>query len=206
MKFIFVRHGESTANTKKVISNRDDIHGLTELGIQQADTLADRLAGEQVIGIYSSPLLRAHQTGRIIADKFNIPLIIAEELREFDCGSLEGRSDPDAWKAFLDIFQDWLQGKKWRVFMAGGESFSDIARRFFPFIEGLRKKFNGQEGSLVLISHGGLLYTMLPLILENVSYEYAGGTIIGNTGVVVAEELHGSLICREWCGKHIENC
>ncbi|MGB8253716.1 MAG: histidine phosphatase family protein, partial [Anaerolineaceae bacterium] len=136
----------------------------------------------------------------------NIPLIIAEELREFDCGTLEGRGDPDAWKAFLDIFQDWLQGKKWRVCMAGGESFSDIARRFFPFIEGLRKKFNGQEGSLVLISHGGLLYTMLPLILENVSYEYAGGTIIGNTGVVVAEELHGSLICREWCGKHIEDC
>jgi len=204
MKFIFAHHGESTANREAIISNRDQEHGLTELGIQQAGTLANRLAGEQVIQLYSSPLLRARQTSQIIADKLNIPLIIAEELREFDCGTLEGRGDPDAWKAFLAIFQDWLQGKKWRVCMAGGESFTDIARRFFPFIVGLRKKFSGQEGSLVLVSHGGLLYTMLPLILENVSFEYAAGTIIGNTGVVVAEEMNGSLICREWCGKRVE--
>lgn len=204
MKYFFTRHAESTANRDGIISNRDEAHGLTELGIQQAGILADYLAGDEIIHLYSSPLLRARQTSQIISDKLKIPLIFEEALREFDCGSLEGRSDPDAWKEFLSIFQEWLKGKKWRISMAGGESFMDIARRFFPFIEGLRNEFGCQQGGLVLVSHGGLLYTMLPLILANISYEFASGMILGNTGVVMAEEMNGLLVCREWCGTRIE--
>ena len=204
MKLIFVRHGESTANREHIISNRNQEFGLTEQGIHQANLVATRLAGENVARLYTSPLLRARQTGEIIAKQVNIPHIVADELREFDCGSLEGRNDPEAWNSFLSIFQDWLKGKKWRVHMAGGESFMDITRRFIPFVEKIRKDYEGQTGSLVLVSHGGVFYTMLPLILENVSFKSTSGTIMGNTDIVIAEEVQGLLICREWCGKPVE--
>lgn len=201
MRFIFARHGESTANIEAVISNRSQEHGLTALGIRQAESLADRLAGEQVRGLYTSPLLRARQTSQIIVDELKIPMIIKEELREIDCGTLEGRGDPEAWETFLAIFREWLQGKKWQVHLSGGESFVDITRRFIPFFQALRVEFKDQAGSIVLISHGGLFYTMLPLILENISFKFARDTTITNTSVIVAEDLNGVLECREWCGE-----
>ncbi len=204
MKFIFARHGESTANREHIISNRDQGFGLTEQGIQQANLLATRLAGENVIQLYTSPLLRARQTSEIIIKKLNIPVVVAEELREFDCGFLEGRNDPEAWSVFLSIFQDWLKGKKWRVHMAGGESFMDIYRRFIPFIENIRKENEDQADSIMFVSHGGLFYTMLPLILENISYKSTSSTIMGNTDIIIAEDVDGLLTCLEWCGKKVE--
>ncbi len=89
--------------------------------------------------------------------------------------------------------------------MGGGERFQDISSRFVPFMQGLIQKLQGKDDTVLLVSHGGLLYTMLPMILQNISFEYAGATLIGNTDVVVAEELKGSLICREWCGIQVED-
>ena len=205
MKFIFARHGESTSNTEKIIANRDDTHGLTEKGIRQAEDLAARLSNGKILQVYSSPLRRAHQTGFIVADKLGISMSIEEALREFDCGNLEGRSDKESWASFIDLFQAWLRGERKDEAMAGGESIQDISNRFSPFIDKLINEMKGKEGSLLLVSHGGVLYTMLPLILSNISYEYASATLIGNTDVVVAEESNSSLICREWCGQQVKD-
>ena len=204
MRYFFVRHGESTANTQRILSNREDSHGLTEKGIQQAKSLAERLSTEKFEYLYSSPILRAQQTSRIIAERLNLPVIIEDALRENDCGSLEGRGDDEAWAIMIELFQAWMQGKRRAEKMAGGESFDDITRRFMPFMHNLMKESQGKQGSILLVSHGGLLYTMLPLLLENITFEFAGKSIMTNTSVVIADEKDGLLYCREWCGEHVE--
>jgi probable phosphoglycerate mutase len=204
MRYFFVRHGESTANTQKILSNREDSPGLTEMGIQQAKSLAERLSTEKFECLYSSPILRAQQTSRIIAERLNLPVIIEDALRENDCGSLEGRGDEEAWAIMIELFQAWMQGMRRYEKMAGGESFDDITRRFMPFMHDLMKELQGRQGSILLVSHGGLLYTMLPLLLENISFEFAGKSIMTNTSVVIADEKDGLLYCREWCGERVE--
>jgi broad specificity phosphatase PhoE len=205
VRYIFTRHGESTANVQKIISNRDESHGLTETGIQQAEALADRLSTENIIGLYTSPILRAQQTSHIIAEKLNLPVVVEDALRENDCGSLEGRGDEEAWAVMIELFQAWMQGKRRNETMAGGESFDDINRRFMPFMHGLVQESQGKPGNILLVSHGGLLYTMLPLLLENISFEFAGSRIMTNTSLVIADEQDGLLYCREWCGEHVED-
>jgi len=190
---------------QKIISNCDESHGLTETGIQQAEALADRLSIENIIGLYTSPILRAQQTGRIIAEKLNLPVVVENALRENDCGSLEGRGDEEAWATMIELFQEWMQGKRRDVAMAGGESFEDITKRFMPFIKELIQKSQGKPGSILLVSHGGLLYTMLPLLLENVTHEFAGSRIMTNTSLVIADEKDGLLFCREWCGERVKD-
>jgi broad specificity phosphatase PhoE len=205
VRYIFTRHGESTANVQKIISNRDESHGLTETGIQQAEALADRLSTENIIGLYTSPILRAQQTSHIIAEKLNLPVVVEDALRENDCGSLEGRGDEEAWAVMIELFQAWMQGKRRNETMAGGESFDDINRRFMPFMHGLVQESQGKPGNILLVSHGGLLYTMLPLLLENISFEFAGSRIMTNTSLVIADEQDGLLYCREWCGERVED-
>ena len=96
---IFVRHGQSEANVTRTISNRDLPHSLTELGKDQALNLAETLAMREVQIIYSSPILRARETADIVAGACGIEVTVADELREFDCGVMEGRGDDEAWQA-----------------------------------------------------------------------------------------------------------
>jgi broad specificity phosphatase PhoE len=205
MRFIFTRHGESIANTRKVISNRDEADGLTNLGIQQAEELAVRLSTENIIRLYTSPILRAQQTSRILVEKLSLPLVVEDALREPDYGSLEGRGDQEAWTTLAELFKDWMQGKNREVALGGGESFDDILKRFMPFMHGLIQASQGREGSMLLVSHGGVLFTMLPLLLENITYEFAGSRKMSNTSIVVADEENGLLLCREWCGEPVKD-
>jgi broad specificity phosphatase PhoE len=203
MRFIFARHGESKANTARIISNRNDSFGLTAVGIQQAESLAERLKTEQIIHLYTSPILRAQQTSQILAEKLDVPVIVEDALRENDCGSLEGRGDETAWAIMIEHFQAWMQGTRRDIALAGGESFEDITKRFVPFVQSLILETSGQGGSLLLVSHGGVLYTMLPILLENVTHEFAGSRIMTNTSIIIADDREGKLICREWCGEKL---
>ena len=64
MKLYFARHGESEANTLRVISNRESRFGLTTTGKQQAAILADGLKDIPITAIFSSPILRARETAQ----------------------------------------------------------------------------------------------------------------------------------------------
>ncbi len=67
LRLVLVRHGQTTANALGVLDTRLPGHPLTEHGHQQAADLAQRLAGEPVVGVYASRALRACQTAQPIA-------------------------------------------------------------------------------------------------------------------------------------------
>ena len=100
MKLYFVRHGQSEANLLKQFSNRGFKHGLTALGREQVHQLAHRLKHESLSYIYSSPLMRAVQTAEVLSSELNLQYEVTDALREYDCGTLEGRLDAESWKRF----------------------------------------------------------------------------------------------------------
>jgi len=63
----FARHGESIANTRHIISNRDLDHPLTPTGRQQSLLLAEKLKDSDLTMIYSSPIPRALETASIVS-------------------------------------------------------------------------------------------------------------------------------------------
>ena len=200
MRLYFTRHGESEANVLREISNRGRKHPLTEKGRQQAQTLAAELQLAGIAAIYTSPLLRAVQTAEILSEALGVGFEITDALREYDCGSLEGTSGPETWAAFWALREAWYPGRQWERRIEGGESFLDMRARFVPFIEGLLAADGSSNKSLVLIGHGGLYLSMLPLVLANVGHELASHQPFPNTGYVLAENRSQGLVCREWCG------
>jgi broad specificity phosphatase PhoE len=93
-RFVFVRHGETDWNERGVFQGRSDIP-LNETGLAQAREAARQIIGARPDRIVSSPLQRAHQTAKLIAEATDQKLWIEPNLIECDFGSLEGVSIKD---------------------------------------------------------------------------------------------------------------
>ena len=66
-KMIYIiRHGQTDLNQRQILQGRSN-YPLNEDGLEQARTAAGRHANIHFEHVYSSPLLRALQTARIIA-------------------------------------------------------------------------------------------------------------------------------------------
>jgi probable phosphoglycerate mutase len=195
MKLYFVRHGESEANTRHVISNRDSPFGLTSLGKQQANILAEKLRDVPFTAIFSSPVRRARETAEVLSGVFHLPYQVTEALREYDCGILEEKSDEGSWKLHREIAKAWTLHQDYQRRPAGGECFLDIQNRFLPFIESLK---HGRGSPILLVGHGGLFQLMLPLVLRNIDNDFVRSHGIGHTACVIAEYRSREFICRQW--------
>ncbi|RPH58601.1 MAG: histidine phosphatase family protein [Chloroflexi bacterium] len=200
MKIYFSRHGESLANTLRIISNRDLSHTLTERGREQAASLARNLAGRPLARIFSSPVPRAVETAGIVAQALSVPLEITNALREYDCGILEGRGDEAAWAIHSQFWRDWSEGRSRNQSPPGGETFYDIQERFGDFVNGLVREFGQTETEFLCISHGGTYTFGLPGTLANVDLGFVQNHSLGHTVIITAEVVDGKLTCTAWDG------
>ena len=198
MRIFFVRHAESQANSLHEISNRGLRYGLTMQGRLQTLALAHRLESHAIARIYSSPVLRAIETSILLANHLGVDYEINEALREFDCGILEGRSDAEAHKGWKDLFDAWVLRKEWERRIEGGESFYDIQARFVPFIEGLVQQYGTTDTNIACISHGGLYWMMLPVVLKNVNVDLIERLGLGYTACIEAGLRGDELFYVNW--------
>jgi broad specificity phosphatase PhoE len=198
MRIFFIRHAESQANIVHEISNRGLRYGLTMHGREQALTLARQLERQEITRIFSSPVLRAIETSILLANHLGVEYEICEALREFDCGILEGRSDEEAHKGWKDLFDAWVLRSEWERRIEGGESFYDIRARFVPFIEGLVQDYGNSGANIACVSHGGLYWMMLPVVLKNVNTALIERFGLGYTACIEAELREEELFCVAW--------
>ena len=87
--FYFLRHGETELNRLGLVAGATDVP-LNATGWAQAKTAATRLQGV-VDAVYSSPMQRARDTARCVADALGLPFVIVPELHERHWGVFEGQ-------------------------------------------------------------------------------------------------------------------
>jgi hypothetical protein len=90
----FVRHGQSVDNATNVIDTAVPGTGLTQLGQQQANTIAKVLAPQgPFAGIYTSQLLRTQQTATPLAGMLGMNTQELPALNEIYAGAFNGWPD-----------------------------------------------------------------------------------------------------------------
>lgn len=99
-RYYFIRHGQSQANSEKVIAQASS--PITPLGISQIKEVALKLARLNIDLIISSPMTRAMQTAETIAESIGYDkskIVTINELRERGLGELEGnpKSQESRW-------------------------------------------------------------------------------------------------------------
>jgi broad specificity phosphatase PhoE len=202
MKLYLIRHAQSAANVRNVLDTALPGPPLTELGQQQAQTLADRLGDEPIAAVYASQALRAQQTAAPLAAALAIDVSVVEGVHEVSVGELEGRGDHEAIETYMATVRPWTRGDL-SVSMPGGESGHDVRARFTTAVAELRAKHEpaDPDGAIALVSHGGAIRLAAEWLSDNVPPELADQGLIPNTGVVELASSPGSgWRCLSWVG------
>ena len=194
----FTRHGESTANTRRVISNRNLAHPLTDAGRMQARQLAEKLGPAGISRIYTSPVPRALETATIISQVLEIPLQTSEGLREFDVGILEGRSGLVAWVRFADLWSNWFEKRLPEKRIKGGENFYEAQGRFISFMDQLSHLYGSSDARILCVTHGGILKVGLPALLDNLDFDRIRSLPINYAAAIITEYDGVKWRCTHW--------
>ena len=162
MKVCLVRHGETLWNREHRCQGKTDT-ALTPLGLKQAGELAQHLGQEQLAAVYSSPLKRARETARLIAQLHHLPVEIRAGLRELDQGGLEGKTYVELREEYAEFMARWQENPA-GVRLPDGESLDELQQRAWAEIERIRQEHS--EGVVVVVSHQLTLLTIICRFLD----------------------------------------
>lgn len=135
-KLLLVRHGETVDNVNQIMQGQTQGE-LTTNGIEQAEKLAEELAGEPIDAFVSSDLKRSVDTCLILAKPHALPVVQTALLRERDWGGFTGRFIPD------------LKGETWPDDV---ESLPDLLARAQRFLDYIRSHYEGK--TVLAVGHG----------------------------------------------------
>jgi probable phosphoglycerate mutase len=146
---LLLRHGQTGLSAERRFAGRGDIP-LTDVGHEQAAAAAARLARRGGVDlVLTSPLLRAHETARAVADAVGVPLTVDEDLVETDFGNWEGMTFGEVMARWPDEMTAWLADPD--VSPPGGESFAAVTVRVNAALDRLLAAYQGQ--TVVVVSH-----------------------------------------------------
>jgi broad specificity phosphatase PhoE len=182
VRILYVRHGENLANTLRQLSHKVVDHPLTDHGRIQAEQLARSLADQDWHfdeEIVSSPSRRAQETAQVLAAKLDLAVVTDERLREIDVGSLDGRSDQEAWDTYAEIHRRWAAGE-WSRRFPDGENLRNLANRLRAALLGAAATAGGRPATqggrdtpiVLVVGHGGGFRAALPYLVKNVADAY----------------------------------
>ncbi|NHC14897.1 histidine phosphatase family protein [Motilibacter deserti] len=154
-----VRHGE-VFNPRGVLYGRLPGYSLSDLGRAMAERVGEALGDRDIVDVAASPLERAQETARPLADRLGLG--IGTDPRVIEAGNrFEGKTfgvgdgslkRPEVWPLLVDPFRP-----SW------GEAYVEIAARMRAAVADARARARGHEA--VLVSH------QLPVWTARSSYE-----------------------------------
>jgi len=103
VRLILARHGRTAGNVVKALDSKPPGLPLDDVGLGQADDLAQRLAREPVSAVHASRAVRAQQTAAPVAAAHGLPVDVIDGVQEVFCGDLEGRTDHPSREAFEHV-------------------------------------------------------------------------------------------------------
>lgn len=150
-----VRHGQTDWNLDRRIQGSTDIP-LNDTGRADALVAAELLGTATHHAIYASPLIRAHETARIIADRLGLTApALAPGMREREFGDGEGM-----------LVDEYLQQfENWHAAPTGAESLEIVRDRALGALDQIarasRRRSAPVAESVIVVTHGGVIRSLL---------------------------------------------
>lgn len=147
-RILLVRHGINDYVKKGLLAGRTPGVHLNADGQAQAQSVAERLGGEKIAAVYSSPLERCQETATPLAERLGLELRLLEDVKETDCGAWTGQALEELRKA-----ETWRQVQ---INPSGfrfpdGESMLEIQARMVAALERLSREHKGE--TIAVFSH-----------------------------------------------------
>jgi probable phosphoglycerate mutase len=156
-EIVLVRHGETVAARPDepfpLIDGQGD-PGLSVLGHEQAERVAERLAGSEIAAIYVTTLRRTVETAAPLVERTGLAPMVEADLREVGLGEWEGGLFRQKVVADDPVALRMYDEERWDV-IPGAESNEEFALRLERGIRRIAGAHVDQR--VVVFSHGGAI-------------------------------------------------
>jgi broad specificity phosphatase PhoE len=150
-----LRHGEHVLRGR-VLAGRTPGVGLSARGRNETLAVADRLSGEKIEALYSSPLQRTRETAEILSERLDLQIQCRDDVLEVDFGEWTGLT-----------FDEVRADERWRLWTScrsiatvpGGESMRQVQERAVRALFEIRQAH--RDGTVLVVSHGDVIRAAL---------------------------------------------
>ncbi len=193
-RLFLVRHGEPELAEEGLFLGQSDVP-LSARGKKEADELREALSPFSFDSVYTSDLVRAAETARIVVGSRPLDIVAVPALREIALGGWELRrrrdveeEEPRAYRARGLNLLDFRPPR--------GESFRDLAERALPLLRGIMEK---NDGDSLVVTHAGVLRLLFadllglgPEVLFRLSFDY------GSLSLLRQRSGKKEILCLNW--------
>ncbi|TSC66885.1 MAG: ileS, partial [Parcubacteria group bacterium Gr01-1014_73] len=149
-RYFVIRHGESENNVQNTLNGnlQHNVFSLTDKGKTQIKNSSQKLIGEKIDMIFSSPFMRTKQTAEIVAQTVNISpeqIKFDNRIAEIRFGDFENKTVDEFHKFVKKGIEQFTEAPK------GGENFTELKKRVGNFLSEIDTKFNGK--TILIVTH-----------------------------------------------------
>lgn len=145
---VLVRHGQTAWNRKVRFRGQAD-PALDEIGLKQAAATGRYLAKRwPVDAVYASPMGRAMETAKAIAEARDLVAEPFEGLLDIDFGDWQGQSPDDVRRQYPELLKAWFEMPH-TVQIPGGESLDTVRERVVAGLDTIVESHPGQTVGMV---------------------------------------------------------
>jgi broad specificity phosphatase PhoE len=198
-RIFLLRHGATAFNrrTPYRLQGRRTDGPLDSLGISQARRAAAALSEIRIDAVYASPLARAIETARLVAEPSGREPTAVADLIEAELGRWEGLTWQEASERDPERYERFM-AEPGVVPYPEGESFLDVQGRVAPAIAAIADRHPSAD--VVVVGHNVVnrAYLALPLGLP---INRARGIRQSNGGINIVEYENGQpvVVCLNGC-------
>jgi probable phosphoglycerate mutase len=159
-RVLLIRHGRSADIIPGSAESVDP--PLHELGKQQAEAVGKRLSNATISAVYSSHLVRAHDTAVAIAKHHDLTVRVHEELEEVRLGDWSHGEFRKKAAAMDPEYVEWTKTGTWDG-IPNGEGDAAFRARVSSKIRELAEQHKGE--TIAVVCHGGVINAFLADVL-----------------------------------------
>lgn len=149
-----IRHGRTDWNDRRKLQGRTDVP-LNEEGRKMAEEAAEKYSEVHFDVCYSSPLIRAAETARILLKNRDIPIIFDDRLQEMGFGIYEGL-EKSFEQADCPVNVIFKNPEKYDFEIEGAESWDDLFSRTGEFLREIAYPLVEQGKDVLIVGHGAM--------------------------------------------------
>lgn len=157
-RLVLIRHGHIDANG-------GDLHapmaGWTDLALSARGRLESQMLRQHLMrgplfdAIYSSPLSRAADTARLLADCAVGPLRFCPILKEINCGEVDGLPLSEVQRRFPEHWRENRRQVREDFRWPGGENYREFRDRCIAAVQTIAARH--PSGRVALVTHAGVV-------------------------------------------------
>jgi len=185
-----IRHGESIWNAQGRVQGWSDPR-LSRAGLAQGEAVARRLAALPLARLYTSPLRRAAQTARVIAEASETSARPVAEFREIGLGVWEGMPVWSLRRRYPTLYETWLRTPS-KAQIPQGEGIARFRRRVAAAFRMVLEE-TPAGATAVIVTHGGVIRVIVAAVLGIPFDLLTRGISLGNASVTRLTRTRGRL-------------